>query len=168
MRQPQAPKLPTTSSKLRAHVYRVLVYGGVIGACLLLGVPLVVQHFQVPNLSCIVYDPIQDPDGSGNRIQIILIRNSGSRPAEALELKIRSPQTSSLDYYIEGSRKPTSEARDNESLSLSVNSLPPDGFLIITIRIIGAKIDPSSVTASSREGTLRTRKIQSVTWEDAK
>jgi hypothetical protein len=166
---PKTPrKIPETRSvPILSRVLHVLIYGGIIAALItILATWLLSRHRDQPILHCDVYSPIHDPDGSGNQIQIVEIRNLGRQSANNLEIRLGIPQSDSMDFYVDSLRKPDSVNRDNSSLYVSVDALPPGGFVCITIRLLGAPLSASAISVSSREGTMSQKDIRFLSWED--
>jgi len=170
---PPSPKQTTSvptkrDTRVPVHVFDFLKSSApIIGAVLtIFSAWLLVSYQGKPNLHCDVYSPLHDPDGSGNQIQIVVIRNLGKQAANGLEIRLGIPQSGSMDYFVDSTRKPAAVNRDNSSLFVAVDALPPDGFVCITIRLLGAPLSASAITISSREGTISQNHIRVLTWED--
>jgi hypothetical protein len=147
----------------RRHLYKILVYGGVPGVALLLACSYFIQAvFLTPHLNCVIYSPVQDPDGSGSKIQIVVIRNVSRKSADSLEVSIRHLQLSSLDYQIDGTRKTTSVSRSPTSLDFSLNTLPPYGYILVTLSTDDKPVGRGDVTVSFHDETI---KPTSIDWE---
>jgi hypothetical protein len=170
---PPSPKQTTSvptkrDTRVPFHIFDFLKSSApIIGAVLtILSTWLLFSYQGKPNLHCDVYSPLHDPDGSGDLIQIVVIRNLGKQAANGLEIHLGVPRSDSMDYFVDSTRKPAAVNRDDSSLYVAVDTLPPGGFVCITIRLLGAPLSASAITISSREGTMGQNHIRILTWED--
>ncbi len=148
---------------LLGHFLQILVAGGVLAA--IIGFALGKLWDGDPRLRCIIFPPVRAPDGMS--IQIILFKNSGSKPADSVCIKIRQEQVSSLDYQIEGTRKPDALSRTTEELYLTLSSLAPKETVKLIFKVASSAppIGPDAVAATFKDGALEQEHIITKRWE---
>lgn len=145
---------------------RAAILGGVPGAIVILAVTwLIGASAATPRLSCEVYPVVHSPDGQGNKFQVVVVRNVGKKCASGVEMRVLVPQSDSMDYHVDTIRK-ASVSRDNDSLRVALEALPPGSSIVITVRALGAPLTKSSIDVSWNDGALPKDEVRFVHWED--
>lgn len=116
-----------------------------------------------PNIVATLYEPMPNP-ASGNRFQLLVVKNSGTAPAKGLEISIEYPQAGEfIDYYCDASPfRLKSPLRTATTLYVALTSLVPGEIIKCVVLIPVSEACPTHIAISHEGGVVDPRSMEYV------